>query len=174
MIRHSARILTVLFLTVIFTPAVRAQETDVWSKRVTLSAQDETLSRVFSRVFTEAKAPYTITPEAESVTSAVKVSARMDLVPLKSVVESLARTAGRVKGKRLVARFEKDRCVIEAVEDIVKPAAGPPADRGPGGRLISYSGNDVTVLRALTDILEAGKIGYRIHPAVRIAMAAAK
>jgi hypothetical protein len=149
-----------------------AQDPDPWDRQVSLDIRDGRLSEAFNRIALEAKIKVEVSPDARSLVSTTKLTSRMDGVPAKVGMESLLRVVVGPKGERLKARFEKDRCIIELAEAKPAPQPGGPADRSPDSQPISFAGSEVTVLRAVTGLLDTVKTGYRIHPDVRRAMRA--
>jgi hypothetical protein len=147
-----------------------AQEDGPWSRPVTYEIKDEALDIALLGLADTVKTRIEMTPAARAVATASKVTAKMDGVALRQVIESLVRVIN-VNGKRLAARFDGSVCTIDVVgAPAVAAPEGPAPARGPDRRLLTYKARDVTLLRVVTDLLEQTKTPLRVHPAVRKAM----
>lgn len=143
-----------------------------WTRPIKLHLETQSLVDAFERVFKQASVTYTIWPEARAFMSGTTVGANQDSITMQGAIELLVRIAGKHDGKQLNALFGEKRCVISVInapKDAMRRA--PPSDPSPGGRLIDYRAKDVTLLQAITEILDKLKTGYRIHPDVRKVLA---
>lgn len=144
-----------------------------WSQPVSFSIKDAPMAEVFLKLFGDAKIRYLLTRPASEFIDGRTLTAKMENVPLRTVVQSLARTAGTNSGRSLEARFEKDICVIDVVDAKAVPP-GPPADRSPVNALVNYTAEDQSVLQIVKKVLDGLRTGYRFHPDVRKALEARK